>query len=77
MRQLVGESEYNTQPKVTGGEAEEEEEEEEEYFSTYSHFSIHLEMLSDRVRTEAYRNFISRNPALFQDKVNSLLIASH
>ena len=77
MRQLVGESEYNTQPKLTGGEAEEEEEEEEEYFSTYSHFSIHLEMLSDRVRTEAYRNFISKNPDLFQDKVNSLLITSH
>jgi protein arginine N-methyltransferase 3 len=46
-----------------------EEEEEEEYFSTYSHFSIHHEMLSDRVRTGAYQTFISKNTALFKDKV--------
>lgn len=46
-----------------------EKEEEDEYFSTYSHFSIHHEMLSDRVRTGAYQNFISKNAALFKDKV--------
>lgn len=47
----------------------ENEEEEDGYFSTYSHFSIHHEMLSDRVRTGAYQNFISRNTSLFKDKV--------
>jgi protein arginine N-methyltransferase 3 len=72
MRQLVGDDPHNcehaTQQKKKGQD-EEEEEEEEEYFSTYSHFSIHLEMLSDKIRTESYRNFISKNPTLFRDKV--------
>ena len=63
-------SENKTQPKTTEREEEEEEEVEEGYFSTYSHFSIHLEMLSDRVRTETYSDFISKNPALFRDKVS-------
>ena len=51
-----------------------EEEEEEEYFSTYSHFSIHHEMLSDRVRTGAYQTFISKNTALFKDKVRNGIV---
>lgn len=50
-------------------EDEDEEEEEEGYFSTYSHFAIHEEMLKDEVRTEAYQLFISRNGSLFKDKV--------
>ena len=78
MRQLVGDSVHNSggksQPKNLtekgADEDEEEEEEEEEYFSTYSHFSIHLEMLSDSNRTESYRKFISKNPTLFKDKVS-------
>ena len=49
-------------------EEEVEEDEEYGYFSTYSHFSIHHEMLSDRVRTETYQHFISKNPTLFRDK---------
>ncbi|XP_037087094.1 protein arginine N-methyltransferase 1-like [Pollicipes pollicipes] len=31
------------------------------YFESYAHFGIHHEMLSDRVRTEAYRDAIGRN----------------
>ena len=73
MRQLVGDdphnSEHTTQQKKKGHD----EEEEEGYFSTYSHFSIHLEMLSDKIRTESYRNFISKNPTLFRDKVSKRL----
>ena len=53
---------------VQGVSGEEEEEEGDGYFSTYSHYSIHHEMLSDRVRTEAYQNFITKNPTLFKDK---------
>ena len=48
---------------------EEEEEEEEGYFSTYSHFAIHEEMLKDEVRTKTYQIFISENSSLFKDKV--------
>jgi protein arginine N-methyltransferase 3 len=34
------------------------------YFDSYSFFDIHREMLSDRVRTEAYRRALELNPAL-------------
>ena len=73
VKQLVGDGATDNETKtlkLVQKQSKEEEEEEEEYFSTYSHFSIHLEMLSDRVRTEAYRNFILKNPALFRDKVS-------
>ena len=77
MRQLVGDDPHNcehtTQQQKKGHDEEEEEEEEEGYFSTYSHFSIHLEMLSDKIRTESYRNFISKNQTLFRDKVSKRL----
>ncbi|XP_043225519.1 protein arginine N-methyltransferase 1-like isoform X2 [Amphibalanus amphitrite] len=33
------------------------------YFESYAHFGIHHEMLSDRVRTESYRDAICRNAA--------------
>lgn len=38
------------------------------YFNTYAHFSIHHEMLSDKVRTDSYRLAILNNKTLFQDK---------
>ena len=37
------------------------------YFDSYSHFSIHEEMLKDRVRTLAYKEAIQAS--LFKDKV--------
>ena len=36
-------------------------EEDHSYFQSYAHYSIHLEMLSDRVRTESYRDALLRN----------------
>ncbi|VVA97332.1 unnamed protein product [Arabis nemorensis] len=36
----------------------------ENYFGSYSSFGIHKEMLSDKVRTEAYRDAILKNPTL-------------
>ena len=36
------------------------------YFSSYSHFGIHHEMLSDFVRTDSYRKAILENPCLFE-----------
>ena len=43
--------------------------EEDYYFDGYSHFSIHEEMLKDKVRTKAYMRAILDNPNLFKDKV--------
>jgi len=37
----------------------------EAYFSSYSHYSIHEEMLKDTVRTLAYQSFVMDNPRLF------------
>eukprot|EP00727_Mastigamoeba_balamuthi_P002158 m51a1_g1194 putative arginine methyltransferase (344) ;mRNA; f:437465-438833 len=38
------------------------------YWNSYSHFSIHEEMLKDRVRTESYRRAI-QSPGMVKDKV--------
>lgn len=38
------------------------------YFNSYSHFSIHEEMLKDRVRTESYRRAIM-TPGIVNGKV--------
>ena len=39
------------------------------YFDSYSHFSIHEEMLKDTIRTKAYKNAIMKNGHLFRDKI--------
>ncbi|CAB3250524.1 unnamed protein product [Arctia plantaginis] len=44
-------------------------ESDEGYFSTYAHFGIHYDMLSDKVRTETYRNAILNNKETIKDKV--------
>ncbi|KAJ0249421.1 protein arginine N-methyltransferase 3 [Hirschfeldia incana] len=36
----------------------------ENYFGSYSSFGIHKEMISDKVRTEAYRDALLKNPSL-------------
>ena len=46
------------------------------YFGSYAKLSIHKEMLSDRVRTEAYRAAIEQNAAFFRDKV-ALDVVTH
>ncbi|KAM9851063.1 protein arginine N-methyltransferase 2 [Aulostomus maculatus] len=42
---------------------------DEEYFSSYGTLRLHLEMLSDRSRTEAYRQVILSNSASLRSKV--------
>lgn len=42
---------------------------EDYYFDSYSHFSIHEDMLKDKVRTLGYMNAITKNPHLFEDKI--------
>ncbi|XP_059058167.1 protein arginine N-methyltransferase 3 [Achroia grisella] len=44
-------------------------EDDEGYFSTYAHFGIHYEMLSDKVRTESYRDAILNNKEIIKNKV--------
>lgn len=39
---------------------------DETYFDSYSYFDIHRDMLSDRVRTEAYQKALSCNPSLIE-----------
>ncbi|KAL0538507.1 hypothetical protein IC582_022653 [Cucumis melo] len=39
----------------------------ENYFGSYGSFAIHREMLSDKVRMEAYMKAILENPSLFQN----------
>merc|ERR1719234_2376652 len=38
-----------------------------EYFSSYDHYGIHHEMLSDSVRTESYRDSLLKNPGRLKD----------
>uniref|UniRef100_A0AAY4BHW7 type I protein arginine methyltransferase n=1 Tax=Denticeps clupeoides TaxID=299321 RepID=A0AAY4BHW7_9TELE len=54
---------------AAGPIAELREDEDEAYFSSYGHYSIHEEMLKDKVRTESYRDFIYLNQDVFKDKV--------
>ncbi|KAM7407590.1 hypothetical protein PAMA_003353 [Pampus argenteus] len=60
------------------GAAEEEEEEDasledpwqdEEYFGSYGTLKLHLEMLSDKSRTETYRQVVLSNSASLRSKV--------
>ncbi|XP_077436438.1 protein arginine N-methyltransferase 2 isoform X2 [Vanacampus margaritifer] len=55
------------------GATEEEEDEDawqdEEYYFTYGTLNLHLEMLSDKSRTEAYRRVIVNNSASLHGKV--------
>ncbi|XP_049886336.1 protein arginine N-methyltransferase 3 [Pectinophora gossypiella] len=44
-------------------------EDDEGYFNTYAHFGIHYDMLSDKVRTESYRDAILNNTETLKDKV--------
>ncbi|KAJ9639268.1 Ribosomal protein arginine N-methyltransferase rmt3 [Knufia peltigerae] len=45
------------------------EEFDKDYFKSYSYNSIHESMIKDRIRTDAYRDFIYDHKELFQDKV--------
>lgn len=44
-------------------------EQDNAYFESYSHFDIHQTMLSDKVRTDSYRDAILMNSETFKDKI--------
>uniref|UniRef100_A0A8C1WTX8 type I protein arginine methyltransferase n=1 Tax=Cyprinus carpio TaxID=7962 RepID=A0A8C1WTX8_CYPCA len=66
---LVLNADTSRGPSRSGAIAELREDEDEAYFSSYGHYSIHEEMLKDKVRTESYRDFMYRNMDIFKDKV--------
>uniref|UniRef100_A0A9R1SN27 type I protein arginine methyltransferase n=2 Tax=Cyprinus carpio TaxID=7962 RepID=A0A9R1SN27_CYPCA len=66
---LVLNADTSRGPSRSGAIAELREEEDEAYFSSYGHYSIHEEMLKDKVRTESYRDFMYHNMDVFKDKV--------
>ncbi|XP_051985085.1 protein arginine N-methyltransferase 3-like isoform X1 [Xyrauchen texanus] len=66
---LVLNADTSRGPSSSGAIAELREDEDEAYFSSYGHYSIHEEMLKDKVRTESYRDFMYHNMDVFKDKV--------
>lgn len=42
---------------------------DEGYFHSYAHFGIHYDMLSDKVRTQSYKDAIFNNKTSIQDKI--------
>ncbi|XP_072300336.1 protein arginine N-methyltransferase 2 [Eucyclogobius newberryi] len=61
----------NTCPEARMQQQEELEDpwQDEEYFGSYGTLKLHLEMLLDRSRTEAYRQVVLSNRDLLKDKV--------
>lgn len=55
-----------SQPDVSNGSHDAAERINEAYFDSYGFFGIHREMISDKVRTEAYRDALQQNPALLK-----------
>eukprot|EP00123_Amoebidium_parasiticum_P014943 comp22713_c0_seq1/m.35271 comp22713_c0_seq1/g.35271 ORF comp22713_c0_seq1/g.35271 comp22713_c0_seq1/m.35271 type:complete len:530 (-) comp22713_c0_seq1:880-2469(-) len=71
MQKLLTEGDAETGPSgVPVQNLKEQAKEEDEYYvDSYSNVAIHEEMLRDVVRTEAYRDFMYKNPELLKDKV--------
>lgn len=65
----VKESSSSGKKKLENGVASLSLADDNGYFESYSHFGIHHSMLSDRVRTESYRDAILKNSAVMRDKV--------
>ncbi|CAL4126112.1 unnamed protein product [Meganyctiphanes norvegica] len=66
LHRLLGETEEKEEMAKTVGEKRLEE--DEGYFNSYAHFDIHLEMLSDKVRTESYRDALLKNSSQLSGK---------
>nr|XP_057938914.1 protein arginine N-methyltransferase 2 [Doryrhamphus excisus] len=72
--ELRGANGYVPASHLLHGDAAEQQEvedpwQDEEYFGSYGTLRLHLEMLSDKSRTEAFRKVIVRNSASLQEKV--------
>ncbi|XP_078171173.1 protein arginine methyltransferase 3 [Carex rostrata] len=72
MENGVGEEESkerNLKVVRKGAAARERKDVDEDYFGAYSSFGIHREMLSDKVRTDTYRDALLNNPSLLKEAV--------
>ncbi|XP_011865851.1 PREDICTED: protein arginine N-methyltransferase 1 [Vollenhovia emeryi] len=80
MRQQMEEMKEKAQKLILGDDLDEKEKSvvsvnahnpsaDEGYFNTYNHFAIHHEMLTDKVRTESYRDALLTNSNKFHDCV--------
>lgn len=59
----------NGKKSIEDGVASVSLEDDSGYFESYSHFGIHHSMLSDKVRTDSYRDAILKNSAVIKDKI--------
>jgi len=66
LHRLLGETAEKAEMARTVGEKRLEE--DEGYFNSYAHFDIHHEMLSDKVRTESYRDALLKNSSQLSGK---------
>ncbi len=57
------------EPKTNGKEVNKAQDLDSGYFESYSYNSIHELMIKDRIRTDAYRDFIYDHKRLFKDKI--------
>ncbi|KAI5481118.1 protein arginine N-methyltransferase 3 [Pseudohyphozyma bogoriensis] len=55
--------------KEGAGDKGKERDDDSHYFESYAYNEIHEIMLKDKIRTDAYRDFILSNPAIFKDAV--------
>ncbi|XP_024879914.1 protein arginine N-methyltransferase 1 [Temnothorax curvispinosus] len=77
VKQQMEEMKEKAQKLILGDDLDEKEKNipannsntDEGYFNTYSHFAIHHEMLTDKVRTESYRDALLTNSNKFHDCV--------
>lgn len=69
MRSVIEEKSSKKQMKNKRRHMERSNEVHAAYFTSYSHFGIHHEMLSDQARTNAYQNAICNNSEVFKDKL--------
>ncbi|XP_012529767.1 protein arginine N-methyltransferase 1 isoform X2 [Monomorium pharaonis] len=71
VKQQMEEMKEKAQKLILGDDLDEKEKNphnsnaDEGYFNTYSHFAIHHEMLTDKVRTESYRDALLTNSNKF------------
>lgn len=66
---LLSKSSTPTSSNLETSLVDDSKEEDSVYVNSYSNYSIHLEMLQDKVRTDGYMNAIINNKNVFKDKV--------
>ena len=67
-RKFLNDSDKRTQQRTDEDEEDARvRDSDDSYFNSYSYFEIHKDMLSDKTRTDAYRDALTKNPTLMND----------